>query len=121
MNIALAIAAGLTLITWGIHTFVGTPLTVGPLLKAKMHPVPKYTNYYCWHMVTLVLLAMAGSFAYAAWTPSGLDVAVLATVMAVSFMVWSLVLVLWKYRKPWHLPQWSLFLAISIAAVIGVV
>lgn len=119
MNIALALAALLALLTWGIHTFVGGPYIVKPLLKSAMHPVPKYTNYYCWHLVTLVLFAMSVGFGYAAMVPSGLDVAVLLTVLSASFALWSLALVVLSRRKFFELPQWSLFVAITAAALVG--
>ena len=119
MNIALAVAALLALLTWGIHTFVGGPRTATPLLESAMHPVPKYTNYYCWHLVTLVLFSMAVGFAYAAAVPSGLDIAVLLTVLSASFALWSLALVALSRRKLFELPQWSLFAAITAAALVG--
>jgi len=120
MNIALAIAALFSLLTWGIHTFVGGPSTVKPLLASKMDPVAKYTNYYCWHMVTLVLLAMAGGFGYAAVAPGGRDVAVLFTLLSASFAVWSLALVVRSKRRAIELPQWMLFIAITVPAVVGI-
>lgn len=120
MNLSLIIAAVIALITWAIHTFVGTRQIAGPLLAAEMRPEPKYTNFYCWHLVTIVLLAMSGSFAYAAWVPAGRDVAIVATILSLSFMLWSAILIAWKYPKPMRLPQWILFGAISVAGVLGV-
>jgi len=119
VNVALIIAAGLSLLTWGIHTFVGGPRIAGPLLRSALPMVPKYTSYYCWHLVTIVLLAMAAGFAYAAFVPSGLDVAWLATLLALAFMGWSVALAFGKVRRPLHLPQWLLFLTISVAALVG--
>jgi hypothetical protein len=120
MNIALAVAAFLSLLTWGIHTFEGGPRTVKPLLASAMRPVPKYTNYYCWHLVTFVLLTMAGGFAYAAVFPSGLDIAVLLTVLSAGFTLWSLALVALSRRKLLELPQWALFAPITAAALVGI-
>ena len=119
INYALAAASGLTAVVWALHTFVGGPATAGPLLASSLPPVAKYTNYYCWHLVTIVLLGLSGAFAYAAVVPAGRDVAVLATVTVVAFALWSVLLILWKHRRPWQLPQWLLFLAIGGAALAG--
>ena len=119
MNIGLLVAAVLTLATWAIHTFLGGPAVARPLLESEMEEVAKYTNYYCWHIVTLVLIVMAGGYGYAAFVPGGADVAVLLTLLSVGFTVWSLVLVAWSKRTALELPQWTLFLGISVAAVWG--
>ncbi len=84
-----------------------------------MPVVPKLTNYYCWHLVTIVLFVMTAGFAYAAWVPAGQDVAVMSTILAIAFTLWSLALIIWKHRHPLQLPQWVLFLAISAAALAG--
>jgi hypothetical protein len=118
-NYGFAAAAVLSLFTWAIHTFVGGPVVAGPLLTSEMKPVPKLTNYYCWHLVTLVLLAMSGGYAYAAIRPGGRDVAVLLSIMAASFCIWSVLLFTWKKRKALELPQWILFLSITCAALWG--
>ena len=120
MNIFLAIAALLSLVTWAIHTFVGGPHAARPLLASKLGPMAKYTNYYCWHLVTLTLFAMAAGFGYAAVVPEGRDVAILLTILSAGFAVWSLILVGISRRSPVELPQWILFIAITIPAVAGI-
>jgi len=121
MNHALALAAALSLGTWALHAFVGGREVAGPLLRSALRPVPKYTSYYCWHLVTIVLFAMAAAFAYGAVVPGGRDVAALALILSSAFAVWSLALVRWKRQPPLHLPQWLLFIAISVVASIGFV
>ncbi len=119
MNIALACAAVLSLLTWAIHTFMGGKEIARPLLRSSMEAVPKYTNYYCWHLVTMVLFAMSAGYGYAALVPGGYDVALLLTALSAGFMIWSLALVFWKKRRLLELPQWTLFLAITAAGVVG--
>jgi len=119
MNIGLAVAAVLAFATWAIHTFLGGPAVARPLLESEMEAVAKYTNYYCWHCVTLVLLMMAGGYGYAAFVPAGWDVAVLVTLLAVAFAVWSVVLIFWSKRTALELPQWTLFVVIAAAAGWG--
>lgn len=120
MNLGFLAAALLSAGTWGLHTFVGGPAVAGPLVASDLPAVAKWTNYYCWHLVTLTLAGLAAAFAYAAWVPSGLDVAIFATLLSLGFMLWSVALVAWRYRYPWRLPQWTLFAAISSAALCGV-
>ena len=120
MNLAFAIAGGLTLLIWGIHTFLGGPTIARPLLEAEMEVVAKYTNYYCWHIVTITLAAMGGGFLYAAWVPEGRDVGILVTALCAAYALWSLLLVAWKHRKPFDLPQWLLFVVVTGVALVGV-
>jgi hypothetical protein len=119
INVAFAAAAALALLTWGLHTFAGGPEVARPLLASALPPVPKLTTYYCWHLVTIVLFAQAGAFAYAAVTPTGRDVAAFATALAFAFALWSVLLVAWKHRRPLELPQWLLFGAIGAVAAFG--
>ncbi len=119
VNHGFALAALLSLFTWAVHTFLGGRAIAKPLLACELKPIPKYTNYYCWHIVTITLLTMAGGFAYAALGEEGFDVGLLFTLLAISYCLWSLILVAWKKRKPIELPQWILFLAVSAAAIWG--
>lgn len=120
MNLALVAAAGLSLLTWAIHTFIGSREIAAPLMRSDLAGVPKYTVYYCWHVVTLVLFAMALGFAYAACVPASIALGVFLTVLSGAFMAWSLALVVTGERTALELPQWSLFAAITGAGVVGV-
>jgi len=119
-NPGFTVAAILSLFTWAIHTFLGGRVIARPLLQSAMKPIPKLTNYYCWHLVTLTLLAMTGGFAYAAVFPSASDLGFFLTLIAAAFCIWSLILVIWKQRRPLELPQWILFLSVTGAATWGV-
>lgn len=119
MNIGLLVAALITLFTWAIHTFLGGKTVARPLLESEMEPVAKFTNYYCWHAITLLLMMMSGGFAYAAWVPEGRDVAALFTILSLAYAVWSGVLILYSGRTAMELPQWTLFVAITAAAGWG--
>jgi hypothetical protein len=122
MNYYFLAAAVLSLFSWGVHTFAGGPPTVGPLLRSQdIDPVAKYTNYYCWHIVTIVLLSMAAGFGLAAYREQSFDIAILMTVLSGAFLLWSIVLIAWKYRHPWKLPQWTLFLPLTALGIIGAV
>ena len=120
MNIGLLIAAILCLFTWGVHIFLGGPDVAKPLLESQMEEGAKYTNYYCWHIVTLVLFVMAVGYGYAAFYEGGLDVAILCTALSIGFTLWSWVLILWSKRTALELPQWTLFLVIAGVASWGI-
>lgn len=116
---AAGVAAALTVL---IHIFGGGPEIAHPLLRATELPdVPKYVNYYCWHLVSMTIAAMAVGFIWAAIDVTQTGLAMMWTVMAVLFTLWSLVLVKWKRQKFWQMPQWTLFGVISVLAVVGMI
>lgn len=120
MNSYFALAALLSAGVLAAHVVAGGRFYVRPLLAASdLHPVPKYVHYYCWHIVTMVLAAMAVSFGRAAALPEARELAVLMTVLATGFMVWSLGLVLWRRQRPLRMPQWALFAPISLCGWLG--
>ena len=103
-----------------LHVFAGGPSAARPLLEAKdIARTPQLTNYYCWHMVSIMLAAMSACFVLAAREPSAWELAALATALAAAFAVWSLLLAFWKRHSAWELPQWSLFLIIAAFGIAG--
>ena len=100
-----------------LHFFAGGPETVPPLLSAKeLGTRPKFTAYYCWHLVTLMLATMSAGFLFAAL---GGAESVLWTLLASASMFWSLGMIV-KYKlRPTEFPQWMLFAPIAICGVIG--
>jgi preprotein translocase subunit SecG len=70
-------------------------------------------------MVTIGLFAMSVAYLYAGASGKGLELAVMQTVLAGLFMVWSLVLVAWKRQNPLLMPQWILFAPITVLGVVG--
>ncbi|MCJ9430700.1 hypothetical protein [Kordiimonas marina] len=107
-------------ITGVIHSWIGGREIATPLLSVRdMHPVAKFSNYYCWHVVSIVLFAMTGCYLFAAFRPGSADLAVLATILALAFACWNLALILWKRQRIGLMPQWAMFLAISVAGGIG--
>ncbi len=121
MDTYLAAAATASFITFALHTWVGGPVTAKPLLRSNdMHDVAKYTNYYCWHLVTITLFVMGGSFAWAAVYPDGIELAWVSLLLSTSFLGWNLFLIVWKSQKFMQMPQWILFLGISVLGAVGV-
>lgn len=105
-----------------LHVFAGGPEIARPLLRSQdIADVPKYVNYYCWHLVTLTIGAMGVGFIWASIDVTQTGLAWMWTVMAVLFTFWSVILVIWKKQKPFHMPQWTLFLVVSVLAIVGMV
>ena len=120
MNVYLATAAGFSLFTALLHTFLGGREIARPLLDASdINDVAKYTNYYCWHLVTIALFAMAVSFAWTSMNPAAQALAVCWTAIATLFALWSIALVVWKEQSIVAMPQWGLFTAIAVLGLLG--
>lgn len=119
LNGPLAAAAALSALTTAIHVFLGGPETAKPLLASDLERIPKFTNYYCWHLVTITLAAMACGFAIAALTPGAAFSAITWTLIAAAFAIWSIALFIWKRMHPLALPQWALFTPIAGLGVWG--
>jgi hypothetical protein len=115
----LWLASIFNLITAVIHFFVGGKFVAKPLLNSSLKTVAKYTNYYCWHMVSIILVAMSLAFALAALYPSAWDLGAAALLLAISFLLWSVALWTWKNINPLKLPQWILFMFISVAGLLA--
>lgn len=119
MNAWMMTAAVLSLVTAAVHVFAGGRDVARPMLAScDLHAIPKFTNYYCWHMVTMILVVMAAAFVYAAMIGAR-DIAILATLLAMAFASWSLALIAWKRLNPVHFPQWILFLSIAAAGIMA--
>ena len=120
-NGPLAGAAALSAATAAIHVFLGGPDVAKPLLQSEMRRVPKFTNYYCWHIVTITLIAMSVGFAIPAFSPGETTSALTWTLIAAVFALWSIALFLWKKMPPLALPQWILFTPIAALGVWGLI
>ncbi len=120
MNIWLAAAALVSLATALIHIFAGEREIARPLLRASdLASVPKHTQFYCWHIVSIVLLAMAAGYGYGSFEPTAIALNVMLTGLAASFALWNIGLILWKRLSPKHMIQWALFLPISGLGIAG--
>jgi hypothetical protein len=122
LNPGFALAGLLSLITFGVHTFVGGIFVARPLLKARdLTPASRWLNYYTWHMATVMLLFMAAGFVWAALLPDAIEIAFLLTAMAAVFSA----LCVWVAIKggiaPWRFPAAWLFLIIAVVGGFSVV
>ena len=60
-------AAGLTLVWFVVHTFVGGAEVAGPLRSSDLPTAVMAPAWMVWHMVTLILALTAGLFAFGTW------------------------------------------------------
>lgn len=119
MNSWLLAAAVAALLTFVVHTFVGGRLIAAPLLAAQgLARIPRLTTYYCWHMVSILLLAMALALAWTAFRANP-PLALLLVLLATAFAVLSLGLVAAFRVSPWQLPQWAFFVLIAVLGGVG--
>jgi len=123
MNIWFLIAGVLSITVCFIHIFLGGKESARPLLDSfDLKAVPKYTNYYCWHMVTIIIAGLGVMFSVAALIPSAVELAWAASILAALFCLWNIALYLWKrqeLRRWYQLPQWVLFLPIAVLGAVG--
>lgn len=124
MNIGLLVAGMLSLAVCLIHLFLGGKEIARPLLDTTaLKPIPKYTNYYCWHLVSLTIAGMGVMFLVAAWWPSAVELAWAGMIMSALFSLWNIGLYFGVRRqlRAWHdMPQWLLFAPIAVVAYIGI-
>ena len=119
MNYYYLAASFISLVVWAAHTFGGGPQVAKPLLESSMEDVPKYTNYYCWHLITGVLFLNALGYGYLSFDTKARELAIFITLCVLFSMLWSLALNA-IFRLSWvSFPQWLLFLAVLVPAVLG--
>jgi hypothetical protein len=119
-NLGFAAAAVLSLITFGVHTFIGGKYVARPLLASRELPKGSlWLNYFTWHMATVMLLFMGGGFGVAAIDPAAYDVAVLLMLMAATFSPLCIWVALKGGIRPWRFPASWLFLLILAAGLWG--
>ena len=114
MNAYLLSAAAAGFAIACIHTFVGSRTDVRPLLQSDLPEPAKSTFLYCWHLVTIVLFAMAGLFLWGGLNAAAAPMVFVALFLSIFFCVWGFALAALRRRSPFaELPQGVMFLALS--------
>ncbi len=120
MNPFLLAAALLAATICLIHLILGGREIARRLLAAEgLHPVVKYTMYYCWHLVTITLLGMALAFLRAALPGGARALALFATLGAGLFALLCLGIIARMRLKAWQHPQWALFFPLAALGAAG--
>ncbi|ATG36602.1 MULTISPECIES: hypothetical protein [Phaeobacter] len=120
MNIWLLAAGGLSVINTLLHIFAGGPSVARPLLDARdLSAEVRYVNYYCWHLVSINLAAVAALFLWPAWSGEAEIAAILATGLAAAYAIWGLVLPVLNGQRYKDIPQGFLFVPVTILGIVG--
>ncbi len=123
MNFWLIAASALSLFICSLHIFGGGPTTVPDLIKRRDAPggVGRMTAYYAWHLVTITLAAQALAFGMAAQPDGAIELAWFASIGALAFAVWSVMMIAIFKLKPLLFPQWLLFFPVAIVGLAGII
>ncbi|MES2055253.1 MAG: hypothetical protein V4564_04865 [Pseudomonadota bacterium] len=114
-EILLWAASLVAAVTWATHTFVGGVHVARPLLAdTSLPPAAKWLSYYCWHLATLMIAAMALLFAAAALGHVGPGLTCALAVFALACSALSIAVALKGGIRPWRFPSTSLFLVTGL-------
>ena len=121
MNIALIIAAGLSLATAGIHVFMGGPEIHTPVKSTNLPEDQRAIWSVLWHFVSWIFVLFGGVLAWLGIT--GFAAPVALALIAATLLGFT-ILFLWygwvRLGSFVRLPQWTLFAAILCAMGFGV-
>lgn len=116
----LLAAAAMALVSFGVHTFIGGRYAARPLLAARrLPPATIWLNYLCWHIVTVLLLILMATFLAGAFGRVAPDAILLATIIAASISIVSLVVTLKAGIAPYRFPASYLLGATALFGVLG--
>ncbi|MBI1751397.1 MAG: hypothetical protein HY014_17485 [Acidobacteria bacterium] len=114
------VSAGMSGLTFCIHTFVGGPRVAVPLLADSHLPrASKWLNDYCWHVITLFTFTMGFGYAYAAGHPDRLELAVFLSPLTAALSILSAAVAFKGKIHPFRFPSTSLFALVSLSGVLG--
>jgi hypothetical protein len=108
--IGFLVASGAAAVGAGVHTLIGSRRVVQPFLRARdLTPASRWLMFLCWHGISLLLVALAAGFGWAAWSGEGRDVGVGLTVLAAALAVLTLLVARRAGFNPLKLPPFVLF------------
>ena len=126
MNVYVLVAGVLTLLTFFVHTFVGTFETLQTKVDFKDSKVEKnwYQSLQAWHLITAYLLFTAILLFVIAASDVLEDKKTIAFIIGGQFFFWSISWLITLFttnsRKYWtQLFHWTIFLAISLLLFYG--
>ncbi len=102
-----------------LHTFVGTPDVADPLLASTLEDRAKYINFFCWHIVTIVLWAVAAGYLWSAIVKHSTELIVFLTIMMACIGIWGVLLPPGVGMSYMTMPQGWLFFPIVTVALFG--
>lgn len=118
--ILLLVATAMSILTFFIHTFIGGPRVVGPLLENTTLPIAsKWLNYYCWHITTIYTLLMGGAYAYVAFNPNKPELIIFLSILNSFLSILSVWVAIKGKINPLRFPSTSLFAAVSLLGILS--
>lgn len=112
-------AAALCVVTFFVHVFIGGIHVVRPLLASKdITRASKWLNYYCWHIVSVVILFMAAMLAYASFHGEIFVLVAFMSALSVTLSVLSVLVAMKGGINPFRFPSTSMFTIISIILIL---
>ncbi|SNY92675.1 hypothetical protein SAMN04515647_2944 [Cohaesibacter sp. ES.047] len=109
--IAAAIMSGTTTC---LHLILGGKGIVRPMLASQLPTHVIHTLYFCWHLVSLVLLGMTIAFIVPFFHGSADVLVASASLLAWLIAAWNIAYVVKKGLAFGVLPQWILFVGIAL-------
>ncbi|MBX7248121.1 MAG: hypothetical protein K1X35_03625 [Caulobacteraceae bacterium] len=105
-----AMAGGLAALGMCVHTLLGSRSVVQPFLRAQDLPHrSRWLMFLCWHAVSVLLVVMAGGFAWAALSAGARELGVGMTVLAGLLAVLTYYVARRARFDPLKLPPFVLF------------
>ncbi|GAA1417871.1 hypothetical protein GCM10009615_03330 [Corynebacterium durum] len=74
---------------------------------------------YCWHLVTIAIMGMVIAYILLAMRRGGVALAWYATITAIAFAGWSVLMIILNNLSPLIHGQWIAFLLIAAAGMVG--
>jgi len=119
-NTYFAICSGLAGVVFVMHVFAAGPRIAVPVRDCpELKPVIRLTNYYCWHIVSIVLAQLVFLFGWAAFSQAASLLALVGTSSVVAFGLWGFVLVVKTKQSFKFMPQALLFAPIAVLGIVG--
>ena len=116
----LAAACVAAIVTFAVHTFVGGRYAARPLLADTRLPrASKWLNYFCWHVVTVLLAILAAVLGAGALGQVHADAIRLVAVIAASISVTSVAVTLKAGIPPLRFPATYLLAIVAGLAAWG--
>jgi hypothetical protein len=110
-------ASAAAAVTFCVHVFVGGVYVARPLLADASLPRPsKWLNYYCWHITSVLIAALAAAFAWSALGAAHSELVVFSTLLCAALSPLSAAVALKGGIAPWRFPSTTLF---AVTAILG--
>ncbi len=121
MNIYFVIAAGLSHFAFLLHFFMGGREVARPLLNSnELSKTCQFTNYYCWHLVTISLALIAVVFSLHLYSPLSTDLILAVSTLMLLYGLWSLMMIVVHKLNPLQFGQWTVLVPIGVLGFCGV-